>query len=221
MIASGEINVGLVINVLFAVIIASFSLSQVAPRIENFAKATAAAQKIFQTIYRVPSIDSLDESGEKPKDLEGNIEFQNVSFIYPSRPEGTQSPHLITPHILASVLHLDSPDHSHRSQERVLVNPSRQIHRRSRRLRLRQINNNPTLRTFLRPRPRHHPPGQPPPQITQLASPPRQHVPSLPRTRSLRDNHLREHLSRDDWHGCRVCWGEGEEGHGGTGVCYG
>lgn len=75
-------------NCLFAVILGSFALSQVAPRIENFSKATAAAQKIFQTIYRIPSIDSLSDQGERPKDLEGNIEFKNVSFIYPSRPEG-------------------------------------------------------------------------------------------------------------------------------------
>jgi ATP-binding cassette, subfamily B (MDR/TAP), member 1 len=82
------LNVGKVINCLFAVILASFSLSQVAPRIENFSKATAAAQKIFQTINRIPSIDSLSDQGDRPKDLEGNIEFKNVSFIYPSRPEG-------------------------------------------------------------------------------------------------------------------------------------
>lgn len=79
-------------NVLFAVIIASFSLSQVAPRIEIFAKATAAAQKIFQTIHRIPSIDSLSDDGEKPKNIEGDIQFNNVSFIYPSRPEGTSHP---------------------------------------------------------------------------------------------------------------------------------
>lgn len=88
LIADGVLNVGLVMNVLFAVILASFSLSQVAPRIESFAKATAASQKIFQTIYRVPSIDSLSDQGERPKDLQGNIEFKDVLFIYPSRPEG-------------------------------------------------------------------------------------------------------------------------------------
>ena len=88
MIASGDLNVGLVINCLFAVIIGSFALSQVAPRIENFSKAVAAAQKIFQTIDRVPSIDSLSEEGERPTDIQGNIEFNDVSFIYPSRPEG-------------------------------------------------------------------------------------------------------------------------------------
>ena len=95
MIADGELNVGLVMNCLFAVIFASFSLSQIAPRIENFAKAIAAAQKIFQTIYRVPSIDSLSDAGERPKDVQGDIEFENVSFIYPSRPEGKPNPHSI------------------------------------------------------------------------------------------------------------------------------
>jgi ATP-binding cassette, subfamily B (MDR/TAP), member 1 len=70
------------------VIIASFSLSQIAPRIEVFSKAVAASQKIFQTIYRVPSIDSLSTAGETPEDITGDIELKNVSFIYPSRPEG-------------------------------------------------------------------------------------------------------------------------------------
>jgi ATP-binding cassette subfamily B (MDR/TAP) protein 1 len=92
MIASGELNVGLVMNVLFAVIIASISLSTLAPNIEAFSKATAAAQKIFQTIYRVPSIDSFSEEGEKPERLVGNLEFKNVSFIYPSRPDGISVP---------------------------------------------------------------------------------------------------------------------------------
>lgn len=35
----------------------------------------------------MPSIDSSSESGEKPKELIGNIEFRNVSFNYPSRPD--------------------------------------------------------------------------------------------------------------------------------------
>jgi ATP-binding cassette, subfamily B (MDR/TAP), member 1 len=87
LIADGQLNVGLVINCLFAVIIGSFSLSHVVPRIENFAAASAASQKIFQTIDRVPSIDSFSNDGDKPLNLKGNVELQNVNFIYPSRPE--------------------------------------------------------------------------------------------------------------------------------------
>lgn len=43
----------------------------------------------FYTIYQKPSIDSASEEGEKPNDLIGDIEFQNVTFNYPSRPEIT------------------------------------------------------------------------------------------------------------------------------------
>ena len=84
---AGDINAGTVLTVLFAIIIGAFSLGSIGPRIEAFAKATAAAQKIFQTLARVPAIDSLVDAGDKPDDIKGNIEFKNVSFIYPARPE--------------------------------------------------------------------------------------------------------------------------------------
>jgi ATP-binding cassette subfamily B (MDR/TAP) protein 1 len=74
--------------VLFAVIIGGFSLTALGPRIETFAKASAAMQKIHQTLQRIPPIDSLSEAGERPDNVRGNIELKNVSFIYPARPEG-------------------------------------------------------------------------------------------------------------------------------------
>jgi len=88
MIAAGELNIGLLMNVLFAIIVASFSISQILPFIESFSKATAAAQKIFQTIQRVPPIDSFGTTGEILINPVGKIDFENVSFVYPSRPEG-------------------------------------------------------------------------------------------------------------------------------------
>jgi ATP-binding cassette, subfamily B (MDR/TAP), member 1 len=81
-------NVGLLVNVLFAVLVGSFSIAQLTPKIQSFIGATSAAQKVFQTIRRIPSIDSLDEGGERP-DLKGDIQFTNVSFIYPARPQGS------------------------------------------------------------------------------------------------------------------------------------
>ena len=83
-------------TVLFAIIIGSLALSQVLPRLEAFANATAAAQTILQTIYREPSIDSFSTKGETPEDLQGDIQFDNVSFIYPSRPEGYPPSALLT-----------------------------------------------------------------------------------------------------------------------------
>jgi ABC-type multidrug transport system fused ATPase/permease subunit len=91
MLVSGEANAGTVLTVLFAVIIGAFSLGSLGPRIESFAKASAAAQKIFQTLSRKPTIDSLDDNGKKPEGVKGNIELKNVSFIYPARPEGSPS----------------------------------------------------------------------------------------------------------------------------------
>lgn len=88
LVAAGDIKTGTVLTVLFAVIIGAFSLGSLGPRIEAFAKATAAAQKIFQTLARVPAIDSLVDTGEKPDGIKGDIELKNVSFIYPARPEG-------------------------------------------------------------------------------------------------------------------------------------
>ena len=35
----------------------------------------------------MPQIDVYSEEGEKPKEVDGNLEFRNVNFIYPSRPE--------------------------------------------------------------------------------------------------------------------------------------
>jgi ATP-binding cassette, subfamily B (MDR/TAP), member 1 len=88
MLASHELSAGTVLIVLFAIIIGAFSLGGLAPRIEAFGKASAAAQKIFQTLQRIPTIDSLDPGGDKPDNIEGTIELKNVSFIYPARPEG-------------------------------------------------------------------------------------------------------------------------------------
>ena len=45
-----------------------------------------AAAKLYQTIDRVPDIDSANPEGLKPEKIEGLITFENVKFNYPSRP---------------------------------------------------------------------------------------------------------------------------------------
>jgi ATP-binding cassette subfamily B (MDR/TAP) protein 1 len=58
-----------------------------APSATAFATAKAAIGIILQTINRVPLIDGLSDDGLKPTDKSsGVIEFQNVEFAYPTRP---------------------------------------------------------------------------------------------------------------------------------------
>jgi len=69
-----------------AILIGSISLSQLAPEMQAVNYASGAAAKLYETIDRIPGIDSSYHGGLKPKKVEGNITFENVKFNYPSRP---------------------------------------------------------------------------------------------------------------------------------------
>ncbi|KAF8335499.1 multidrug resistance protein 1 [Cantharellus anzutake] len=83
----GEADVGIVVNVLMAIMIGSFSLALMAPEVQAITHARGAAAKIFATIDRVPPIDSASPAGLKSSFVRGRITFENVSFHYPSRPD--------------------------------------------------------------------------------------------------------------------------------------
>lgn len=102
----GEANAGEVVNVILAVLIGSFSLALLAPEMQGnlpfldliytcmlivillaVTHGRGAAAKLFQTIDRVPSIDSASEEGERPSECIGEITLENVQFNYPSRPD--------------------------------------------------------------------------------------------------------------------------------------
>lgn len=89
MVEAGELKVGGIISVLFAITMASISIGKVLSHAEKLAKATASAQKLFEAIDRVPSINSLTTEGVVLDQMKGNIQFKGVSFKYDSRPEGT------------------------------------------------------------------------------------------------------------------------------------
>ena len=48
--------------------------------------ARGAAAKLYETIDRIPDIDSSNPGGLKPEQVKGHITFENVEFNYPSRP---------------------------------------------------------------------------------------------------------------------------------------
>ncbi|KAM7188807.1 P-loop containing nucleoside triphosphate hydrolase protein [Naviculisporaceae sp. PSN 640] len=84
----GEITEpGTVVTVVFAVLLAAQSLTQIAPQTIVLSKAAAAADQLFQVIDRESKIDSLSEDGIKPETFEGSVEFRKVKFAYPSRPD--------------------------------------------------------------------------------------------------------------------------------------
>ena len=54
---------------------------------EAIATARGAAYELFAIIEREPPIDVSSEEGEEPDDVDGEIEFKDVHFVYPSRPD--------------------------------------------------------------------------------------------------------------------------------------
>uniref|UniRef100_A0A8C6G3D0 Multidrug resistance protein 1 n=1 Tax=Moschus moschiferus TaxID=68415 RepID=A0A8C6G3D0_MOSMO len=87
LVLSREYTIGQVVAVIFSVLTGIFSIGQASPNIEAFANARGAAYEIFKIIDNKPSIDSYSNTGHKPDNIKGNLEFRNVHFHYPSRNE--------------------------------------------------------------------------------------------------------------------------------------
>ncbi|XP_009954286.1 PREDICTED: multidrug resistance protein 1-like, partial [Leptosomus discolor] len=87
LVLTDDYTIGKVLTVFFSVLVGAFSIGQTAPSIEAFASARGAAYAVFSIIDNEPQIDSYSETGYKPDYIKGNLEFQNVHFSYPSRPD--------------------------------------------------------------------------------------------------------------------------------------
>jgi ATP-binding cassette subfamily B (MDR/TAP) protein 1 len=75
-------------------------MGEIAPNLQAFTLALSACAKIYETIDRVPKIDIYSNEGDCPKQVDGVLEFRNVNFIYPSRPEVQvlEKVNLLVPH---------------------------------------------------------------------------------------------------------------------------
>ncbi|XP_053483260.1 bile salt export pump-like isoform X6 [Ictalurus furcatus] len=82
-----ELTPGTLIQVFFGVLMGAMNLGLASPCLDTFTSGCAAAKSIFETIDRVPKIDSFSEEGHKLESVKGDIEFHSVQFNYPSRPE--------------------------------------------------------------------------------------------------------------------------------------
>nr|QOE83899.1 ATP binding cassette transporter subtype B2 [Diabrotica virgifera] len=75
------------VTIFFAVLSASLNFGAASTYLEMFAISKAAAAKIFNVIESKPDINLSKSNGAKLDHLKGNIQFKNVKFHYPSRPD--------------------------------------------------------------------------------------------------------------------------------------
>src|SRR3990167_1905466 len=80
-------NVGDVVTIFFSVITGAMSIGGTSPSSQAIAMGREAAYSIYQVIERKSKIPLNDPNGHVPQDIEGDIEFRDVEFSYPSRPE--------------------------------------------------------------------------------------------------------------------------------------
>ncbi|KAM7177249.1 ATP-dependent translocase ABCB1-like [Macrochelys suwanniensis] len=80
-------DIGRVLIVFFSVLLGAFSLGQGFPHLESIANARGAAYEVYKVINKHRLIDSSAKEGYRPDKLKGEIEFKNINFSYPSRPD--------------------------------------------------------------------------------------------------------------------------------------
>ncbi|KAH8518440.1 hypothetical protein H0E87_000334 [Populus deltoides] len=69
------------------IIMGGLSVLGALPNLTSITEAMAASTRIFQMIDRTPSIDSEDKKGKALSYIRGEIQFQDIYFNYPSRPD--------------------------------------------------------------------------------------------------------------------------------------
>ncbi|XP_054795327.1 putative multidrug resistance protein isoform X2 [Prosopis cineraria] len=71
----------------FNVLMGGLSVLSALPHLTAITEATAAVTRLFEMIDRLPTIDSEDKKGKALSHVRGEIEFQDIYFCYPSRPD--------------------------------------------------------------------------------------------------------------------------------------
>ena len=69
----------------------TFETSQVSTHIAAIPQARAVAARIYQIIDRVPEIDIFSDEGDEPNPDDVTIQFSDICFNYPARPDAEVS----------------------------------------------------------------------------------------------------------------------------------
>lgn len=73
--------------VLMVIMLSTFAIGMAAQGATDGAKAKRSAQRVFQVIDRKPLIDATSGAGRMLDLVHGDIEFRNLVFTYPARPD--------------------------------------------------------------------------------------------------------------------------------------
>ncbi|KAE9201145.1 ABC transporter B family member 11 [Phytophthora fragariae] len=86
-ISRGIITFEQMFMVLMVIMLSTFAIGMAAQGATDGATAKRSAQRVFKVIDRKPLIDSTSETGRSLDHVDGDIEFRNLEFTYPARPD--------------------------------------------------------------------------------------------------------------------------------------
>lgn len=86
-IRNGQTDGGKAFTAIFSAIVGGMSLGQSFSNLGAFSKGKAAGYKLMEIIRQKPSIVQDPSDGKCLAEVNGNIEFKDVTFSYPSRPD--------------------------------------------------------------------------------------------------------------------------------------
>ncbi|KAH9310225.1 hypothetical protein KI387_038136, partial [Taxus chinensis] len=87
MVMSHAITAGRILSIGLLVTHGGMALAIALPNLKYFSEAAIAAFHISKMIDSVPEIDHTEETGIVLEKVSGEVQFKNVQFTYPSRPE--------------------------------------------------------------------------------------------------------------------------------------
>uniref|UniRef100_A0A665WBC6 Bile salt export pump n=1 Tax=Echeneis naucrates TaxID=173247 RepID=A0A665WBC6_ECHNA len=81
------LHFSLVFRVISAIVTSGTALGRASSYTPDYAKAKISAARFFQLLDRVPQINVYSDRGDKWDNFQGNIEFIDCKFTYPTRPD--------------------------------------------------------------------------------------------------------------------------------------